>query len=227
MSIENIPERDHRLDAGEALDRLFGSLPVRLDLRQIGTSSLVPAKVAVLREVLTYRAAALGRDSLSMIDAGRMVSASTLVRSCLETVAGLVCLGRRVARAITENSASGLNDFVVTLLLGSKDDTTDVPARNVLTLIQEADREWPGLIGEYSAFSEFAHPNYAGGLASFAHTDWKGGIVRLSAADHQLPPDALTPLLAGIADIAIHEYETLRAKEPQFCLVCDAEAEQG
>jgi len=45
-----IHDRDDRADSRTARERLSGLLPVELDLRRIGHVSLLPAKVAVLRE---------------------------------------------------------------------------------------------------------------------------------------------------------------------------------
>ena len=68
-----IHDRDDLTDARTALERLSGLLPIELDLRRIGHVSLLPAKAAVLREVLAYRTTTLGLDAAGLIAQGRML----------------------------------------------------------------------------------------------------------------------------------------------------------
>ena len=58
-----------------------------------------------------------------------------------------------------------------TLLLGSRDGSTNHPALNIVTILSKCDRRYPGLEKLYGLLSESAHPNYEGMMAGYSKVD--------------------------------------------------------
>lgn len=101
-----------------------------------------------------------------------VLGARILLRSAFETVGVLIYSNQEMRRVV-----GGQLDFhefssrTKRLLLGSRDKSTNFEAMSILTVLQRADKKYPGLYAWYEGLCESAHPNCEGMLAGYSVSD--------------------------------------------------------
>jgi hypothetical protein len=59
-----------------------------------------------------------------------------------------------------------------TLLLGSRDRSTEHQSINIMTILEKCDKRYPGIAKLYCTLSESAHPNYEGMVVGYSKVDY-------------------------------------------------------
>lgn len=128
-----------------------------------------PWRSLLLRESVAWRLQDLLAQSYFLHKSSNSLGARILLRSGFETVAILIHLNQ-VMRYVVSGQINfhDFSDQSTRLLLGSRDKTTPHESINILTILQKADKRYPGLVNWYGALSESAHPNYEGMLFGYS-----------------------------------------------------------
>ena len=122
-----------------------------------------PFRSMVLREAVFWRLHDLLTQSYALHRQEHGLGARILLRSAFESLATLIYLNQ-----LTQQVLDGKLNFhlfsqnTTTLLLGSRNDTTEHSSINIVTVLQKCDRRYPGLTKLYADLSESAHPSYEG-----------------------------------------------------------------
>lgn len=122
-----------------------------------------PFRSWMLREAVFWRLHDLLTQSYSLHQQRYGLGARILLRSGFETLSILIYLNQLMRQVI-----DGKLDFHVfgektaTLLIGSRDGSTEHQSINIVTILEKCDKRYPGLIKLYAILSESAHPNYDG-----------------------------------------------------------------
>ena len=167
-------EREFVTLRDEALQRaelVVASLPESFEIAMLSLNSKLPFKALSVREVLIHRIADLTLSAAECLRAERVISAATLTRGAMETLARVMELEARIARFLAEPDVKAMNDYLDCSLLGSRTDAEMPRAINILTAIQKADKEIPDFEKNYENMCEYAHPNWSGGLGTFGQID--------------------------------------------------------
>lgn len=131
-----------------------------------------PWRSLLLREAVAWRLQDLLEQSYLLYKNSHLLGARILLRSGFETVAVLIYLNQEMRRVVA--GALNFHEFserTAKLLLGSRDNTTEHQAINIVTVLQKADKRYPGLEDWYAALCESAHPNYEGMLVGYSKAD--------------------------------------------------------
>ena len=56
-------------------------------------------------------------------------------------------------------------------MLGSKNGSTNIESINILTVLKQCDKSYPGIFELYKTLSESAHPNYEGVCSGYSFVD--------------------------------------------------------
>ena len=78
---------------------------------------------------------------------------------------------------LTANVLDGTLNFhdfsqkTATLLLGSRNETTEHKSINIMTVLEKCDKRYPGLMARYADLSESAHPSYEGTCIGYSRVD--------------------------------------------------------
>ncbi len=137
------------------------SLPKVVDPAALGVKSKAPYKLLCVREALIWRTEELARTAYQALDRGDYAASAILTRAILENVA----LVWRLVDAIESRSnytPHEFDDFLMRLLLGSKQWSEFPDPINVLTLVDRLEKKASGFREIYDDLSEFAHPNWSG-----------------------------------------------------------------
>lgn len=131
-----------------------------------------PWRALLLREAVAWRLVDLLQQSVQLHKAKHVLGARILVRSAFETLGMLIYSNQDIRRVVANEL--NFHEFSMRtsqLLLGSRDKTTDLVSINILTVLQRADKRFPGFLGWYEALCESAHPNYEGLLAGYSSSN--------------------------------------------------------
>lgn len=133
-----------------------------------------PWRARLLRESVAWRLQDLLEQSYALYS----TSTRILLRSGFETVAILIYINQAMRRVVEETlNFHEFSTMTTRLLLGSRDKTTKHESIQILTVLQKADKRYPGLEKWYAALSESAHPNYEGMVLGYSKDDPKNFVT--------------------------------------------------
>lgn len=136
-----------------------------------------PFRSWMLREAVFWRLHDLMAQSYALHRLGHALGARILLRSGFESLATLIYLNLLISHVLDGKlnfHAFGLKTG--TLLLGSRNDTTELKSINIMTVLEKCDTRYPGLMKLYADLSESAHPNYEGmcqGYSKINHSEYE------------------------------------------------------
>lgn len=204
------------------LKELKKILPKRVDPAFISHKSKIPYKMLDARASLLWRSFEMSENAYQSLNNHNIASGILLARGLVETSSILWHLNKKVALAITNKDIDEFDSNVMNILLGSRNDITEIKAVNILTIIDKIDNEFEGYKFNYNLLSEYAHPNWSGthGLyAKINHTEFYtdyGNNIRNDKIYH-----------VGFRAIQIslvmveHAYRTISDSTDEFISICE------
>lgn len=135
-------------------------------------------RARILREVVFWRLHDLLDQSFGLHQKGHILGARILLRSGFETLATLIYLNQLKANVVDGSlNFHAFCDKTVTLLLGSRNDTTKHKSLSIITILEKCDKKYPGLMHLYADLCESAHPNYEGTCFGYSSIDFEHHIT--------------------------------------------------
>lgn len=166
-----------------------------------------PFRCFMLHEVVCWRVHDLMTQSYALHRLGHALGARILLRSGFESLATLVYLNQ-----LTQQVLEGKLSFHVfsartsALLLGSRNDTTELKSINILTVLEKCDKRYPGLSKLYADLSESAHPSYEGLCKGYSTTKYSEYETTFSNRWAELYGERHFELMERCIEIFYHEY---------------------
>lgn len=136
-------------------------------------------KAQLYTEVLIHRIADLASEALELHRNGSLVAAMTLARSVVESAAMLYWLLLKLRHHSDQRDDAALESTVITFLFGSRQYDSEYQMPNILTGLDQLDREFPGSRRMHEILSEFVHPNGGGVVMSYAELNADATIYTL------------------------------------------------
>jgi hypothetical protein len=204
-------------------DQLTTKLPHSVDRWSISHLAKLPFKVMSLRGILMYRVLELSKSAYQLYEARSLISAFVLSRAAVETSALQFSLLKHMRRVVREQQVGDVDDFLMRALFGKRTPDCDLPALNVLTLIDHMDRESGGVRNLYDFLCEYTHPNYSGSYGAYGSEDQEKYRLNLGADFERInwQPAVLTHL------ITVREFikncGEISDLLPDFTGVCEAD----
>ena len=187
------------IEIQDRLKRLETNLPRRVDGFATSPVSKLPSKVLVCRATLMWRMAELARCAIGHFGRSELASAILLTRAAIETSATVWYLHKKLSASVESGTVGDIDEYLMKLLMGSKNDPAMPDPVNVLTFVDYVDQEIVGFRSQYDSLSEFAHPNWAGTSLLYAKPDpangWTDFGVNVRAAEG--------PRIGGIANLSV------------------------
>ena len=173
--------------ADDVCHRVKANLQERLARDNPLELKTLPVYVSCVKEALLYRSAELGETAIDLYRRNALVSAATITRSLLETIALFERLRETCAKFIKNHKKNGrsmdefmnFNDCLRKISLCSTDQSPEAEERQtkpyeVAHLVKSLGTRYKFSANkDYAALCQFAHPNFAGCIGPFAywHTD--------------------------------------------------------
>ncbi|EDM57646.1 MULTISPECIES: hypothetical protein [Vibrio] len=140
----------------------------------------------VLRELTFWRITDLIEQAYLLHKNEHALGVRILLRSAIETSAVLIYLNQRMVAVMSGKLAfSEFSDISSQLLLGSKNEVTNLSAINVMTVLKHCERKYTGISKIYSDLCESAHPNYEGICAGYSIIDHEKCITQFGNFWHE------------------------------------------
>lgn len=133
------------LEARETVQTFSDSLPKSVDAKAIATRSKIPLKVLCYREGLIWRAEELARAACDCFERSDDVAGIILTRGVTETAAAAWYLRDLMQRQVEKGVQPDLDEKVMRLLLGHRNESDMPVAINVLNFLDAVDRTVPGV----------------------------------------------------------------------------------
>lgn len=162
----------------------------------------------VLRESVSWRTHDLLVQAQTLFSRGHVLGSRILLRSALESLAILVYLNGMIDQMLKGDL--GFHEFSAKtsrLLLGSRNETTKHTSINIVTVIEQCDKKYPGISDVFATLSESAHPNYEGVCFGYSRVDHERHETNFANHRKVMWADRHESLLRFIAAVFEHEYD--------------------
>ena len=111
----------------------------------------------------------------------------------------------------------GFINFLMQASFGSRDDSSNFKALNVLTMLDHLNKKYGISHDQYDHLSEYTHPNLKGGLMAYSDIDLKTLSAEFGINPGGLPLDAFgLGELELILEIGIDEYKAIEKDTKDF-----------
>ncbi|MGO9613049.1 MAG: hypothetical protein ACLPX5_08440 [Dissulfurispiraceae bacterium] len=133
-----------------------------------------PYRSMVLRELTFWRVTDLLSQVVLLATENHVLGARILLRSAIETLGVLIYLNQKTDLVIQrKESFSSFCDVTSKLMLGSKNKSTSHEARNIVSILKQCDKRYPGILEVYEKLCESTHPNYDGICYGYSYVNEK------------------------------------------------------
>ena len=160
-------------DIKNKLNELKKILPARVDPAFISHKSKIPYKIFDARASLLWRSYELGVNAFELLNTNNIASGILLTRGYIETLSMSYYLHEKIKNLIENNKVTEFDDTLMSILLGSRNQTTELKSINILTMIDKMDKKFSGYRFNYDLLSEYAHPNYSGTHGLFGRINYE------------------------------------------------------
>lgn len=142
------------------------------------------------------------------------LGARILLRSVIETLAILIYLNQSIEAVVNGNqNFHTFSELTARLLLGSRDQSTNYQAVNILSVLEKCEKRYTGIMPLYATLSESAHPNFYGLSFGYSNTDHENYVSEYSNYMSSLYADKLVPGVELCMLVFEHEYNTVWPKQ--------------
>ncbi len=189
---------------------------------------LVAFKVLSYREALSWRTIELASGALEALKTGNVLTGLIATRSVLECSAAHSYLLNKLKICVKADSVNDLNDVTMRLLLGAKWKDWEQQPMNVLTMLDKAESEFPGIRKNYDSLSEYSHPNISGTFQMFAMHRGKFDLTlgRYPRGHHE-PLKVATNSLIGALMLFEECYNGCTEYLPKIVTLCARDLEEN
>lgn len=164
----------------------------------------------IIRESLFWRLTDLMEQAKLLIDHHHVLGARILIRSGLETVAVLIYLNQKTHQVLQEGTSfHDFSDITANLLLGSKDGSTPRSSINILTILENSEGQYPGILKMHQMLSESAHPNWEGIALGYYEIDHEEFVTNFRNKWGEITGKQQTDLILLCMDIFENEYQDI------------------
>lgn len=156
-------------------------------------------------------------------------AAILLTRGVVECVAALWFLSDLVKKGIAAETSAVIDEKLMKLVTGHRNDTEFPQSFNVLTFIDKFDKRIAGFRESYDVLSEFAHPNWSGVYGIYCRQDNDKTVVTLGRKLELTDIPGTFGLRTFVASLRAFEivYNDLSDRLPTFIAECEHLLEQN
>ena len=129
-------------------------------------------RIWMLREAAFWRLHDLMTQSYALHQRAYGLGARILLRSGFESLATLIYLNQLMQQVLDgKRNFHAFGEETSVLLLGARNNEQMPRSRNIITVLTNCDKRYPGLMDLYADLSESAHPSYEGLCMGYSKID--------------------------------------------------------
>lgn len=169
-----------------------------------------PFRALMLRELAFWRVTDLFEQVSILMHAGRFLGTRILMRSAIETIAVIVYLNQKTTDVMDSRfEFLDYSEMTSRLLLGTRQEVTKHQAINILSVLERADLQYPGIRKAYDDLSESAHPNNDGMCLGYSRGGPENYIAKFEDRWEELFGSSQLPLIELCLRIFELEYNVV------------------
>lgn len=205
--------------------------------RQYSWLAKHPFKVMSFVNAMSWRMYDMSNAALTLMRRSSIIPSLCLVRACLENMVATYELKALVQLCCEQKAIpSDLDETLMRILYSNRYDKDnryvggehyeifkDYKAKNILTLVQKLEKEYPQTKDFYSTICEFVHPNGDGVGGSYSQLDESTHIVSFGpqfSRDSQQFPAFITTLSYSI-DLYLRFVGSIEGNIDEFSRLCE------
>lgn len=205
--------------------------------RQYSWRAKHPFKVMSFVNAMTWRMFDMSNAALTLMRRSSIIPSLCLVRGCWENMVATYELKELVQLCCEQKAIpSDVDETLMRILYSNRYDKDnryvggehfenfkEYKAKNILTLVQKLEKEYPQTKDFYSTICEFVHPNGDGVGGSYSQLDESTHTVLFGpqfSRDSQLFPAFITTLSCSI-DLYLRFMESIEANIDEFSRLCE------
>lgn len=205
--------------------------------REYSWRAKYPFKVMWFVNAMTWRIYDMANAALTLMKQDSTIPSLCLVRACWENMVITYELKNLVQDCCEKRTIADNVDVTLMRLLFSnrfdKDDryvsaehyeiSKPYKAKNILTLVQKLEKDFPPVKDFYSTICEFVHPNYDGVCGSYSHLDEGSQTVSFYpkfGRNSQLFPAFITTLTCSM-DLFLRFIASIKENMADFTRLCE------
>ena len=166
-----------------------------------------PYRAIVLRELTFWRVTDLLDQVSSLLKSQHYLGSLILIRCVLETLAVLIFLNEKILKVTTgQYDFDEFSKLTSRLMLGGRREDSPYAAINILSVLDRAEKKYPGLRKAYDDLSESAHPNCDGMGIGYSRIDRENYVTLFENLWHERFARAQLPLIELCLRIFESEY---------------------
>jgi hypothetical protein len=164
-------------------------------------------RITVLRELLLWRVVDLLDQAYFLHLNEHGLGTRIILRCAFETAAIQTYLNIKMEAVISNELAfDEFSKLSSQLLLGSKNEMTNLTSINVLTALKHCDKTYPGILKTYHDLCESAHPNYEGVCAGYSYIDFDNFTTKFGNFWHEACGSQNLSLMHFVMQVYENEY---------------------
>ncbi len=205
--------------------------------RQYSWRAKHPFKVMSYVNAMTWRMYDMSNAALTLMGSSSIIPSLCLVRACWENMVATFELKGLVQLCCEQKAIpSDVDETLMRILYSNRYDKDnryvggehfenfkEYKAKNILTLVQKLEKEYPQTKDFYSTICEFVHPNGDGVGGSYSQLDESTHTVLFGpqfGRDSQLFPAFITTLSCSI-DLYLRFVESIDGNIDEFSRLCE------
>jgi hypothetical protein len=221
--------RSLQLEIRDRISVFRSRLATSVDGFAISPESKTPFKAVWYRESLLWRMTELSTSAYESLEKDLLATGILLTRGAVETAAAVWYLCGKLEAARDSGSLGNVDEDLMSLLMGSRNNPDLPKATNVLTFVDRVNKDVEGFRKQYDGLSEFAHPNWSGTTLLYSKPDPQkpgalfGANIRSSEAAKQIAVVNLSVALM----IFERSYDRISEVVPDVVSMCEHRAIQA
>ena len=197
-----------------------------------------PFKVMSFLNAMTWRMYDMSQAALTLMRQDAVIPSLCLVRACWENMVATYELKTLLQDCCTQqNITDAVDDTLMRLLYSNRFDKDnryvgaehyeqfkDYKAKNILTIVQKLEKDYPQTKDFYSNICEFVHPNGDGVCGSYSHLDEATNTVTFGSQfgkNSDMFPAFITTLTCSIA-LYLRFVESIKENLTKFTKICES-----
>lgn len=197
-----------------------------------------PFKVMSFLNAMTWRMYDMSSSALTLIRKDLIIPSLCLVRACWENMVATYELKNLVQDCcIQQDIKEDVDETLMRMLYSNRFDNDnryvgekhyehfkEYKAKNILTLVQKLEKDYPAVKDFYSTICEFVHPNGDGVCGSYSYLDESAHTVSFGpqfCRDSELFPAFITTLSCAVF-LYLDFIESIQENITEFSKLCEA-----
>ena len=185
----------------------------------------IPFKVHSYIQTMNLRMADFYEATDLLINSNHIIPSLTLIRTIFENVASTYRISSAIDNSIKSNKLTeDFDDLITKISFGTRYES-DVKAINIMTNLDQLDKEFNGIRKIYEDLCEFVHPNSDGVEGSYSELNEQNGytdIFKVITKEHSVFDFFVTCSLICM-DFYIECSKSILSNLPSFTILCETE----